>query len=109
MSDAGEWLLSYLEPKAGFRRKPFKLWGKRPVMRLSVGDRVQLCGNPFDEQIPAELILYIFLKSKIMTVTEIGHPGDLTVPHDDNPPLDKFYVKTDMTPDWIAADWFVKL
>ena len=26
-ADAGEWLLSYLEPKAGFVRKPFSKWG----------------------------------------------------------------------------------
>lgn len=28
MADFGEWLLSYLEPKAGFTRKPFKQWGR---------------------------------------------------------------------------------
>lgn len=28
MADMGEWILSYLEPKSGFNRKPFKRWGR---------------------------------------------------------------------------------
>ena len=70
-------------------------------MKLQVGDKVQLHGNPFDEQIPEELLLYMFISGKVLTITEVqdveeeGTTGQ--------------WVKTDLTPDWIDKAWFVKL
>lgn len=70
-------------------------------MKLSVGDQVQLHGNPFDEQIAEELILYMFLQSKIMTITETQDTTEEGTSGQ--------WVKTDLTPDWIDSAWFVKL
>jgi hypothetical protein len=65
---------------------------------FKIGDKVKLKDNPFDEQIADQMILYAFMVTQTMTVTEIkrvfeeGSSGQ--------------WIKTDMTPDWIDAFWF---
>lgn len=78
-------------------------------MMLKIGDQVQLCGNPFDEQIPDQFLLYMFIKGKILTITRVAKPGDLFAPYTEEPKEGQHWVKTDLTPDWIDAAWFVKL
>ncbi len=69
-------------------------------MTFSVGDKVKLKDNPFDEQIADQAMLYAFLKDKVFTVTEVqrvfeeGTSGQ--------------WIKTDHTPDYIDAFWFKK-
>lgn len=67
---------------------------------FNIGDKVKLNGCPFDEQIAADAMMYAFLVTQIMTVTdtmitkEKGTTGQ--------------WIKTDMTPDWIDKAWFKK-
>lgn len=68
---------------------------------LQIGDKVQLCGNPFDEQIPEELLMYMFVSGKIQTVTDVMIP--------DEEGTTGQWVKTDLMPDWTDKAWFVKL
>lgn len=71
------------------------------IAKLEIGDQVQLCGNPFDEQIPEELLLYMFLQGKIQRVTHTMVP--------DEEGTSGLWIRTDMMPDWTDATWFVKL
>lgn len=68
---------------------------------FQVGDKVKLNGCPYDEQIPEEMLIYTFLVTQTLTVTEVCVPDDLDGTSGQ-------WVATDMTPRWIDAQWFKK-
>lgn len=69
-------------------------------MKLSVGDVVQLKGNPFDEQIPEEMAEYVRLKGVDMRITDAkdvdyyGTSGQ--------------WVKTNLIEGWADSVWFTR-
>jgi|SRR6185295_4316262 len=105
MADMGEFFLSLVDKD--FTSKPFGEWGYSEPM-FKVGDKVQLNGCPFDEQIIDEVLMFTFLVTQTMTVTRVSKSSDVDVPYDDAPVEPGRWIKTDLTPDWIAASWFKK-
>jgi len=63
----------------------------------TIGDKVVLKGNPFDEQIPWEMDRYLDQAKKVQKVTETQ-----VVPHGQ-------WVKTDLNSSWIDSAWFQRV
>ncbi len=75
---------------------------------LQLGDKVVLNGCPFDEQIVDQVLMYVFLKDQVMTVTRIARPGDSFAPYIEDAKPEQHWVKTNLTDDWIDSYWFKK-
>lgn len=66
-------------------------------MAFYIGDKVVLNGCPFDEQIMEDLLQYIDLKNRVMTITKVkkvtehGTSGQ--------------WIQTNLLKEWIDGSW----
>lgn len=65
---------------------------------FKTGDKVKLSGCPFNAHIHEEAIMYQFLMTQIQTIIEVKRVFDEG--------SSEQWIKTDMMPDWITAQWF---
>ncbi len=69
-------------------------------MKFNIGDKVVLCGCPYDEQIPEEAEKFSRLVRTIQTVTDVKDTSHIYGTSGQ-------WVKTDLEPDWTDGAWFI--
>lgn len=66
--------------------------------KFKVGDLVKLDGCPFDEQIPAQLLVYLCMKDKTHAITAVCIPEETGTSGQ--------WIKTNLLNGWYDKAWF---